>query len=153
MMTSGIRRSGRPLVAGEAAGAALVLEQPLSYAGGIDRTSGLIEDIRSPHLGVLVTSRVIVMPIGRGSSSASATLAEAIRLGTAPRAIVLPGVDQILTIGAIVARTLYGLVCPILVVDDADYRSISSGDLITIWSDGTFAVEPQQPRAGGDASE
>lgn len=149
MMTSGIRRKGRPLVAGEAAGTALVLEQPLSYAGGIDRTSGLIEDIRSPNLGVPVTSRIVVMPIGRGSSSASATLAEAIRLGTAPMAIVLPGVDQILAIGAIAARTLYGRVCPILVVDDADYHSIASGDLVTIWRDGTFAVEPRQPRVGG----
>ena len=148
MMTSGVRRSGRPLIAGEAAGDALVLERPLSYAGGIDRTSGLIEDIRSPHVGVLVTPRILVMPIGRGSSSASATLAEAIRLGTAPRAFVLPGVDQILVIGAMAARTLYGLICPILVVSDADYQAIASGDRITIWRDGTFAVESPRPRVG-----
>jgi predicted aconitase with swiveling domain len=148
MKTSGVRHSGRALVAGRAAGTALVLESPLSYAGGIDRTSGRIEDIRSPYLGASVTSRIVVMPIGRGSSSASATLAEAIRLGTAPRAIVLSGVDQILTIGAIVARLLYGKVCPVLVVDERDFKEIKSGDRVAIFKDGTFEVEPKPPKVG-----
>ena len=145
MMTSGARHSGHPLVAGEAAGTALVLEQPLSYAGGIERTSGRIEDIHSPHLGTSVTSRIVVMPIGRGSSSASATFAEAIRLGTAPQAIVLPGIDQILAVGAIVARTLYGRVCPVLVVSETDHQAIATGDRVTIWKDGSFDVVSQPP--------
>jgi predicted aconitase with swiveling domain len=143
-MTSGVLRKGHPLVAGEAAGTALVLEQPVSFAVGAGRASGRIKDIRSPQRGALVTSRILVMPIGRGSSSASAALAEAIRRGAAPRAIVLPGVDQILVIGAIVARTLYGRVCPILEVQAADYEAIASGDRVTIWKDGSFSVEPRR---------
>ena len=99
-----------------------------------------------PSLGASVRSRIVVMPIGRGSSSASATLAEAIRLGTAPRAIILPGVDQILAVGAIVARMLYGRICPILVVDEKDYRAIATGDRLTISKDGSFVVEARRPK-------
>ncbi len=57
---------------------------------------------------------------------------------------MLSGVDQILMIGAIVARTLYGRVCPILQVEAGDYQAIASGDRITIWKDGSFLVEPRR---------
>lgn len=152
MMLSGARHRGHPLVAGEAAGTALVLSQPLSYAGGIELTSGRIEDVHSAQRGASVASRILVMPVGRGSSTASAMLAEAIRLGTAPRAIVLPGVDQILAVGAIVARTLYGRVCPVLVMDHTDYQAIASGDQVTIWKDGSFVVKPRRPETPADIS-
>ena len=56
------------------------------------------------------------MPCGRGSSSSSTVLAEAIRLGTAPAAIVLSEPDPILVIGALVAQRLYARTCPIVVV-------------------------------------
>lgn len=143
MMTFGVLRRGHPLVAGEAVGTALVLMQPVSFGVGTGRASGRIKVMRSPQRGTLVTPHILVMPIGRGSSSASAALAEAIRRGAAPRAIVLPGVDQILMIGAIVARTLYDRVCPILEVEAADYEAIASGDWVTIWKDGSFSVEPR----------
>lgn len=72
---------------------------------------------------------ILVLPGGRGSSSSSAVLAEAIRLGTAPRGIVLGAPDPILTVGAIVARFLYGLACPIVV---CPIEGIASGDRLRI---------------------
>ena len=90
------------------------------------------------------------MPVGRGSSTASTVLAEAIRLGVGPMAIVLREVDEILAVGAIVARTLYGRVCPILVANTADFGSIRTGDRIRIRTDGTYTIEPSAdaPRPG-----
>lgn len=55
------------------------------------------------------------MPSGRGSSSSSSVLAEGIRAGTAPMAIVLLEPDPILALGAIVARELYGRTIPVVV--------------------------------------
>jgi len=130
---------------GDATGTAIVLSQPVSFSSG--DWSGRISDIRSPQRGALIRSRILVMPVGRGSSSAALTLAEAIRLGAGPRAIILPGIDQILAIGAIVARRLYGIVCPVLVVDQADYEAIATGDRVTIQRDGSFSVVPRRPRA------
>ena len=114
---------GRTLVAGTAEGPALVLDEPLSLWGGLDPGTGEIVDVRHPQRGANVTGRVLVMPSGRGSSSSSSVLAEAIRAGTAPAAIVLGEADPILPLGAIVARELYRTVVPIVVVTNATIRS------------------------------
>lgn len=126
----------RPIVAGDANGRALVFEQGLSFAMGVDVNSGHVSDRHSGHAGTSISGRVLVMPTGRGSSSASTALAEAIRLGTAPAAIMLGEIDQILAVGAIAARTLYGRTCPIVVAAREDMAAIRSGDELTLQSDG-----------------
>ncbi|MDT8307157.1 MAG: DUF126 domain-containing protein, partial [Anaerolineae bacterium] len=73
---------GRALVDGEAEGEALVLSEPLSLWGGLDPETGEIIDRRHPASGEVVTGRVLVLPAGRGSSSASSILLEAVRLDT-----------------------------------------------------------------------
>jgi hypothetical protein len=105
----------RVLVAGSAEGDALVLDEPLSFWGGVDPATGAVVDPHHPQRGERVGGRVLVMPSGRGSSSSSSVLAEAIRAGTAPTAIVLLEADPILALGAIVARELYGTTIPVVV--------------------------------------
>ena len=122
-------REARCYTGGEANGDALVLAEPLSFWGGIDAVTGLIIDRSHPDLGTCVTGRILVMPGARGSSSASSVLAEALRLGTGPAGIVLAEADPILTVGAIVAKSLYGCVCPIVVCPIND---ISTGDRLRI---------------------
>jgi predicted aconitase with swiveling domain len=131
---------GRAMVAGDAVGSALILEQGLSFAMGFDVVDGRITDVHSPVHGEILTGRVLVMPVGRGSSSASTSLAEAIRLGTAPAAILLGEVDEILAIGAIVARTLYGRVCPIVVAAPSDLAAITTGATVRVNADGSFGI-------------
>lgn len=111
---------GRTLVPGEARGPALVLSEPLSFWGGLDPATGAIIDVRHPQRGAVVTGTVLVMPGGRGSSSSSSVLAEVIRAGTAPAAIVLTERDPIIALGAIVARELYGASIPIIELDTND---------------------------------
>jgi len=105
------------LVSGEAEGEVLTLDEPLSFWGGLDPATGRIVDVHHPQRGEQVTDKVLVMPSGRGSSSSSSVLAEAIRAGTAPAAIVLREPDPILALGAIVARELYGRAMPVAVAD------------------------------------
>ena len=113
----------RTLVAGTAVGPALVLDEPLSFWGGVDPQTGEVVDVRHPQHGANVTGRILVMPSGRGSSSSSSVLAEAIRAGTAPAAIVLGEADPILALGAIVARELYGKATPVVVAADPSLRT------------------------------
>jgi len=113
----------RALVPGTAEGMLLVLDQPLSFWGGLDPETGDVVDVRHPQLGANVVGRILVMPSGRGSSSSSSVLAEAIRAGTAPAAIVLGQADPILALGAIVARELYGKVTPVVVATDPSLRT------------------------------
>ncbi len=124
--------TGRFYAEGTAAGVALVLTEPLSLWGGIAVETGAIINRSHPQLGENVAGRILVMQTARGSSSSSSVLAEAIRRGTAPAGIVLAEPDPILTVGAIVAESLYGLRCPIVV---APIDGIATGDRVTIGAD------------------
>jgi uncharacterized protein len=134
---------GRTLVAGVASGLALVLDDPLSFWGGLDPATGALIDTHHPQRGALVTGRVLMMPSGRGSSSSSYVLAEAIRAGTAPAAVVLREPDGIVALGAIVARELYGTLVPVVVLDAGAYDAIGNGDAIVVDAhDGGATVRP-----------
>ena len=130
---------------GTAAGPALVLEAPLSLWGGMDPRSGRLSDHHHPQLGATVTGRVLVMPSGRGSSSSSSVLAEAIRLGTAPLAILLAEPDEILVLGALVAEYLYGRTCPIVVLPGAARGAIATGDQVAVSGDRVILARSQPP--------
>ena len=119
----------RTLVEGGAEGEALVLDEPLSFWGGIDPATGSVVDVHHPQHGASVAGRVLVMPSGRGSSSSSSVLAEAIRAGTAPAAIVLREPDPIVALGAVVARELYGTSVPVVV---ADGPPLATGDRVRV---------------------
>jgi len=103
------------LVAGKAVGELTVLDEPLSLWGGFDPETGQIIDKNHPQLGMRLTGCVVAMPHGRGSSSSSSVLAEALRLGTAPAGFILGEPDPILVIGSLVAGRLYESSCPMLV--------------------------------------
>jgi predicted aconitase with swiveling domain len=134
---------GRSLVTGEARGPALILDEPLSFWGGVDPETGRVIDVHHPQLGVTVTGRVLVMPSGRGSSSSSSVLVESIHAGTGPVAIVMREPDPIIALGAIVVRELFGTRFPVVVVDEATYRSLrNDAVLIVRANDAAAVVEP-----------
>jgi uncharacterized protein len=97
-------------------GRTLVLSEGLSLWGGLDPASGELIDAHHPQRGANLAGRVVVMPSGRGSSSSASVLAEAVRAGTAPAAILLGEPDLILAVGATVAEELYGIRVPVVVV-------------------------------------
>ena len=124
-MTTNSSATGNPrvLVPGRARGAAVVLEEPLSFWGGVDVDTGRVIDPRHPQAGADLAGKVLVMPSGRGSSSSSSVLAEAARRGTAPAAILLFEPDPILVLGAVVARELYGKTVPVAVIGEDAVRA------------------------------
>ena len=124
-------------VRGAAEASVIRLPTPLSFWGGVDAETGRIIDQSQTHHGALLYGRVLVMPSGRGSSSASSVLAETIRNGTGPIAIVIERPDPIITAGAMVARSLYGIVCPVVV---CPIDEIEDGCMIRIGEDGDQAV-------------
>ena len=77
----------------------------------------------------------LVMESGRGSSSSASVLAEQIRTGVAPAAIVLAEPDPVLVAGAMVAYELYGLTLPIVVVERADLSSLVDGLQVHLGAD------------------
>ena len=132
MTRSGRAYSARPLASGVAENEALVLDEPLSFWGGMDSETGEVIDQRHPQAGIVVSSRILVMPSGRGSSSSSSVLAESIRRGTAPAGIILREPDPIVALGSLVAAELYGKQHPVIVADEVLYSRIRSGASIRV---------------------
>lgn len=131
------------LVPGNAQGVALVLPAPLSLWGGLNPETGEIIDRRHACAGQVVTGKVLLLPAGRGSSSASSILLEAVRLSTAPAAIITAEVDGILALGAAVARELYDRAPPVLVLAAEGYTAVQTGDWVHVLTDGTVIVRPR----------
>ena len=107
---------------------------------GFEPERGIIRDVHGSATGTAVGGRVLVMDRGRGSSSASTALAESIRLGTAPAAIILGEVDEILVVGSMVAQRLYDLTCPIVLLGNADRSRIVDGQPLAIQPDGAVQL-------------
>jgi predicted aconitase with swiveling domain len=130
--TSGRDSEATLLVAGQARGEVIVLDEPLSFWGGFDSATGRITDRHHPQVGVSLAGRVLAMPSGRGSSSSSSVLAEAIRAGTAPVAIILREADLIVALGALVAAELYARRVPVVVIAPGDYGALQTGQTIEV---------------------
>ncbi|MHB1326572.1 MAG: aconitase X swivel domain-containing protein [Gemmatimonadales bacterium] len=113
------------LVAGQAEGRLLVLAEPLSFWGGVHEATGVITDTHHPQHGLPIAGTVLVMPSGRGSSSSSSVLAELIRAGAGPAAIVLGERDPIIALGALVAEALYRKTVPIVVLAGNEYQDLA----------------------------
>lgn len=108
--------TGRSLVAGAAEGALLFADIGLSFWGGVDPFSGEIIDRHHPLSGEYLAGRVLAIPSGRGSCTGSSVLMELISNGHAPAALVLAEPDEILTLGVLVAQTIFERSLPVLCI-------------------------------------
>lgn len=116
----------------------LILDDPLSFWGGYDPRTGEIIDRRHAQTGCRVGGKVAVIPRSRGSAGTPAGIAESIRLGVGPAAIILGQPDVNIAIGAMTAARLYGIHIPVIAISSDGFRAIGDDTLITIRQDGTI---------------
>ena len=137
---NGVALRARVLNPGEARGAAMVLDEPLSFWGGFDARTGVIVDRHHPQRGSCVAGRFLILPESRGSAGTPGGIAEAIRRGVGPVGIVLGKADVNVAVGAMVAAALYGVAVPVLVIGDAQRARLRSGDLVAADRDGHLRI-------------
>ncbi len=130
-----IELTGTWLVPGSLSGEILRLDSPLSFWGGFDARTGRIVDQSHPQSGSSLTGKVVAMPGSRGSSGTPGVLGEALRLGTGPDALVITKPDINMVAGSIGAAALYGTTCPILLVDEATFDVLGTGETVTASSE------------------
>ena len=123
--------SGKVSHPGTADGEVLLLTEPVSFWGGVDHHGEIIDVHHAQHKAKM-TNKILVMPSGRGSSSATAVLAELIRTGDGPLAIVMLQCDTILVIGALVSAEIYDISMPIVELDREQYAQLSDGMHVTV---------------------
>jgi predicted aconitase with swiveling domain len=136
-----VKVEARLLTEGVGEGPVLVLSAPLSLWGGVDTATGQIVEAGHPQAGSIVTGKVLLLTHGRGSSSAASVLAEMIRLGTAPAAIILGHPDPIIVSGAVVASELYGEALPVAWVDSDGWHIASRASHAEVRADGQIRLE------------
>jgi predicted aconitase with swiveling domain len=95
---------GRKIFGGKAKGNAMVSQEAVSFFGGVNPDTGVIEDEGHPLQGKSVSGRVLVFPHGKGSTVGSYTLYRMMKTGTAPIAILNRECETIVAVGAIIAE-------------------------------------------------
>jgi predicted aconitase with swiveling domain len=134
-----MRIEARILFDGTAEADVMRLDAPLSFWGGFDPATGVIIDNNHPQKGQCIKNKVLVMPATRGSGGTPGGVAEAIRNGSGPVAVIMGEGDVNVMVGAAVAQQLYGLTCPILEVTGPDYETVASARRLRIISGGIIA--------------
>lgn len=132
--------TGRPLIAGDATGLAITANEALSFWGGLNPETGEVIDRRHPLSGRTVTGRVLVLPHGRGSCSASGVFLEAVRNQTAPAAVIVSRIDPIIGLGAILGEELYQWTIPVVLISPHERELIDDQDDIEISQVGRVTV-------------
>lgn len=95
---------GRRIFGGKAKGNAMVSREAVSFFGGVNPDTGVIEEEGHPLEGRSVSGRVLVFPHGKGSTVGSYTLYRMKKTGTAPIAILNRECETIVAVGAIIAE-------------------------------------------------
>lgn len=98
----------------------LISDVPLSFWGGIDEKTGIVIDTTHPLHGQSVQGTILCIPSGRGSSTASQVMLELILNGKAPKALILRDRDGLVSVGALIAQSVFpeATVLDIIQVDD-----------------------------------
>jgi predicted aconitase with swiveling domain len=140
-----LRLRGRVVIAGQARGAALVSNEPLSFWGGYDWKTGEIIDRRHTLSGAIAKDKVLAIPFTRGSSTTTAVLLEAIRAQTAPAAILTTDTDFFFALASVVAEELYASPLPLVALSEEDFARLKTDDDIQITASGEVIVDQSQP--------
>ena len=135
--------NGRPIIPGHTQGEALVSNEPLSFWGGYDYHTGKIIDQRHPLAGEKAAGRILAVPFTRGSSTTTAVLLEAVKAGTAPAAIITTTPDSFFALASIVADEMYAKPIPLVVLGEAHFSQLQTGQTIEVRDDGRLKIVPR----------
>lgn len=132
---------GTALVPGQASGKLLWSKDPLSFWGGYDQYLGTIIDERHPLFGESGIGKIIAIPGTRGSSTTTAVLLEAVRLGNQPAGFLVTDRDTFLALASVVAKEMYSETLPVIMVSEDDFVSLKEKGRVEISEDGTLHSE------------
>lgn len=114
---------GRSICRGKAEGTVLKIDEPLSFLGGVEASTGEVKVGRGGNLA----GKVVVFPRGKGSTVGSFVMYDLKAHGKAPAAVINQSAETIVATGAVISS--------IPMVDGIDVTLISDGDKVTIDAD------------------
>ncbi|HEY0288587.1 MAG TPA: aconitase family protein [Pseudomonas sp.] len=148
---SEVSLNGRCLVAGLAQGELLYADMALSFWGGVEPFTGEVIDRHHPLSGQIISGRVLAIPSGRGSCTGSSVLLELILNGHAPAALVFERVEDILTLGVLVAEQMFNQSIPVISLGAEGFAALRDVHYVRVENDRLTCFDappsPLAPRA------
>jgi len=135
---------GTALVNGSASGAVLTADTGLSFWGGVEPTTGEIIDQHHPLFGANISGAILAIPNGRGSCSGSGALLELILNDCAPAALIFSEAEDILTLGVLVAESMFDRSFPILRLSRSDFNKLRTNTMASINGNQLFIANTAQ---------
>lgn len=127
---------GRGLGGGVAEGEALVSKESMVWAHGVIPTTGYVNDKRIKICGQCIKDKILIYPLGKGSTTSSAWMLETSRNGNAPKAIINHESELIILAGTVLSDVLYGVSIPVVDrLDQVPDEVIETGDWVKVDGD------------------
>jgi predicted aconitase with swiveling domain len=130
----------KSVTGGVAEGEAIVTRMPISFTGGMDPNSGVIREPGHELEGQSVSGKILVFPVGKGSTTGSWQFYAAYKRGNAPKGIINIKAEGVVAVSAIITSTpmVHQLECDPL-------KCIRTGDFVRIHGeDGYIEVEKRE---------
>lgn len=113
------------IVPADANGEVIDCREGLSFWGGVDPDTGRVIDAHHPCHGLSLADKIVLMPTSRGSCSGSGVLLQLALNGLAPAALIFSEEEEVLTLGALIARAMFDKTIGIARLPAADYDALS----------------------------
>ena len=121
---------GHKVAKGKAQGEALVSKSPISFLGGVNSDTGIIVEQGHELEGMSVADKILIFPIGKGSTGGSYKIYELACNNKAPRAIINLRADPVVAVGAIMGSI------PMMDKPEQDpFEIIKTGDFVEVDAD------------------
>lgn len=128
------------IVPGTVSAKALASDMPLSFWGGVDVETGVIQDVHHDLCTQNMAGKVLCIPYDRGSCSGSGMIFEMIRQGSNPAAILCIEAEAVLALGPVIGKKVYGRSMPIRTVSVDVLEQIKTGDTVTFEEDSIIVL-------------
>ena len=115
---------GRKIYRGIVKAEALVTKEGISFYGGVDPDNGKIVEVGHDLEGKSMTGKVLVFPMGKGSTVGSYTMYRMMKNKTAPAAIINEKIDTVIAVGCIISE--------IPCIDKIEIKKIKNNDLLIV---------------------
>ncbi|MEM9250316.1 MAG: aconitase family protein [Pseudomonadota bacterium] len=103
----------------------IVCPEGLSFWGGVDPGTGRVIDAHHALHGRSLAGKIVLMPTSRGSCSGSGVLLQLALNGRAPAALIFREVEEVLTLGALIAARMFDRTVGVVRLGATDYAALS----------------------------
>lgn len=139
---------GRPIIAGEASGPALVTRQAVNFTAAMCKPANLLPgrkaqmwDVHHELYKAYLDGVVLVFPACIGSTHTGLVLLDLVALGKGPAALLVQDADSLLVSGVALAETWYERSIPIVEVPGEElFDNIAQGQTISVKADGSILL-------------